>query len=104
MQALQYSELPTEDLDESRQVVVPVKTSTKRTPLSIAGVALLFTAALVLVVVASSKLFAPKIVTSAVEETEWLRDYRARATGDEYLLGTGKADVTGYVKLTFMYF
>ena len=28
--------------------------------------------------------------------SEWVRANSARATGDEYLLGVGKADITGY--------
>lgn len=31
------------------------------------------------------------------EDTEWLREHLTRATGDTYLLGVGKADITGFV-------
>lgn len=31
------------------------------------------------------------------ENTEWLREHLTRATGDTYLLGVGKADITGCV-------
>ena len=30
-------------------------------------------------------------------DTEWLREHLTRATGDTYLIGVGKADITGYV-------
>lgn len=32
---------------------------------------------------------------------EWLRDHEIRAAGDQYLLGVGKADITGCVSRVF---
>jgi hypothetical protein len=31
------------------------------------------------------------------EDAKWLREHLTRATGDTYLIGVGKADITGYV-------
>jgi hypothetical protein len=40
----------------------------------------------------------PAVKTSIEDpDSEWLREHLTRATGDTYLIGVGKADITGYV-------
>lgn len=101
MQPLQYSELPQEE--ESVQVQVQSETGAKkpRRQISLTNAALLLTIALLISVVAITRASKFKVSLNAVvDETEWLRSYRTRASGDEYLIGVGKADITGHVSET----
>ncbi|RDW64079.1 neutral nonlysosomal ceramidase-like protein [Coleophoma crateriformis] len=103
MQPLQYSELPQ---DESAQVQGPHERVAKKSSrqLSLATAALLLTVALLMVIAALTRATNFQLPLSVtVEESRWLSDNRARASGDEYLLGVGKADITGpVVEINFM--
>ena len=44
-----------------------------------------------------AKVWTTSVMEEPVENSKKLNDYLARASGDQYLLGVGKGDITGYV-------
>ncbi|KAL3420116.1 neutral/alkaline non-lysosomal ceramidase [Phlyctema vagabunda] len=98
MPSLKYFELPTEEKDQQLQE----KKTSRRSNLSIATILFFVTLTLILSAVGIAKVRKEEHVDQ-VDRSDWLRSYQARATGDSYLLGVGKADVTGpVVEINFM--
>jgi hypothetical protein len=93
----QYSELPVEEKSED-EILALAKVS-KWSKKAIALVASMLLLGSLLLVIGASTFFAKDTVveTEEISPEEWLA---ARATGDQYLLGVGKADMTGYVNTT----
>ena len=92
----QYSELPGEEkLEGERHQSLPK--SRKWSPLSLLLlIPLLFVASLVFVV-GIAKFISQPIPPSQIGSSRWLA-HEARQTNAQYLLGVGKADITGYVR------
>jgi hypothetical protein len=91
----QYSELPGEEkLEGEKHQSLPK--SRKWSPLSLLLlIPLLFVASLVFVV-GLAKIISQPIPPSQIGSSRWLA-HEARQTDAQYLLGVGKADITGYV-------
>jgi neutral ceramidase len=92
----QYSELPVEEKLEDGQPEAPANNSkwSKRATLWV--LSMLAFASLLLVIGTGALSGRTPVYESPVEESDWLA-HATRAAGDQYLLGVGKADITGYV-------
>jgi hypothetical protein len=94
MDVSHYEELSMEEESDAGRSKVP--TSLRRVLFSIWTL-------LVLLIIASSiavSISTPWTeggATSPDDPLEWNRAHTSRATGDQYLLGIGKADITGFV-------
>lgn len=107
MRSSQYSQLPSEEKEDQTEPQTPV-TGARRSQLFIAIVTLLFTLALLTLVLGFSKSWNVQTEatspTDPIDDSEWLRKFESRATGDEYLIGVGKADITGSVCQSYLEF
>jgi len=97
----QYSELPVEEKLEFAPVLAPRKSRWSK--MIVALVASLLLVSLIILGISVVRTGETIIEGSVSEPTEadhaeWLAHaVKSRATGDQYLLGVGKADITGYV-------
>lgn len=94
----QYQALPVEEKLDDEQLVVPPQIS-RWSKTRIAFVfSLLFLVSFTIVAATARALtrYSP-IFESSVEDEDpqWLREHLTRTTGDTYLIGVGKADITG---------
>ena len=98
----QYTELPLDEKPEEEQLAAPVKGSrwTKKTAAWVISVLVL--ASVVIFAGAGAWTKKTPVEQTPVEEPEWLA-HATRAAGDQYLLGVGKADITGYVDRAYKY-
>jgi len=89
----EYEPLPGEEKQavDQEDASIPVKSSGLRR-ITIASIITLVS---LLAFLVTAKVWAPPIAEEPVERSEKLHDYLARATGDQYLLGVGKGDITG---------
>lgn len=90
-------------MDEKRAVdpeatSAPVESS-RWSKLSIASIISSITLLSVLAYFVTAKTWSPPLLEEPVENSEEFHDYLARATGDQYLLGVGKGDITGLVNI-----
>lgn len=105
----QYQALPLEEKLEDDQPRNPLHTPKwTKTRLAVAF-SLLFLLSFTLVAATARALtqHLPAPETSIQEEDKvtesWVKDHLTRASGDTYLIGVGKADITGYVKKDFLF-
>lgn len=99
-----YEALPAEEKDgvELEVTPVPAKVSKWRR-MSIMAVLALVSLLLFMVLLPAARTWTMVTAEEHDGTSEELHDYLARATGDQYLLGVGKADITGpVVELNFM--
>jgi len=94
-----YSELPVEENDGK----VPTKPQQRWSKKLVAMVATLVLLISLLAVVGSAAFthskenFQEQQQQEELDQAEWLAQATRATTGDQYLLGVGKADITGYV-------
>lgn len=91
----QYSELPGEEKAEGEQLQSPPKKSRWST-LSLLLILPLMFVALLALVVGIAKFISRPVPRSQIGTAEWAHEIRQ--TQAQYLLGVGKADITGYVQ------
>jgi neutral ceramidase len=91
----QYAGLPVEEKSKDKQSSATVHRSKWSTALTACVFSVLFLVSFTIIAgnAGSVKAQAAKV---PVDGSQWLHSHTARATGDEYLLGVGKADITGY--------
>ncbi len=96
MRPVQYEQLPVEEKGDDEQLQSPPTISRARKIILVSAISLL-TLIFALFVLESVNLLPSKSSLPAAEEddAEWLRANMPRTTGDQYLLGVGKADITG---------
>ena len=99
MPSQQYQALLAEEkLDEGRTIQQTRKWSKTRIALSFSLLVLL--SAIIALTTQASTRQIPTAKTSFEDEgDEWLREHLTRATGSTYLIGVGKADITGFVEI-----
>jgi neutral ceramidase len=95
----EYSELPVEEKLEDEELETPVRTSRWGKKADAWGISTAVLAILLLVVGIGAFTRKVPVDNSPFEDQEWLA-HATRATGDSYLIGVGKADITGYQKQT----
>jgi len=91
-----YEALPVEEKLDSGEPEVPVKGPRRNKPLLAFIVSLVSLASLPFFLGAFKAWTTVAKTQSTVDNPEALLAHAARATGDQYLLGVGKADITGY--------
>ncbi|TVY87592.1 Neutral ceramidase, partial [Lachnellula willkommii] len=98
-----YEPLPVEEkLVDQENTTVRIKSSrwSKKYTALIVTLVSLFA---VLPLLVRAKVWTTSVTEEPVEDSEKLNDYLARASGDQYLLGVGKGDITGpVVEVEFM--
>ncbi|TVY80554.1 Neutral ceramidase [Lachnellula suecica] len=99
-----YEPLPVEEKHAVGQEDTPVKARSSRwSKISIVSIITFVSVLSLLGVLATVRASVPVIAEESVDNSEELHDYLARASGDQYLLGVGKGDITGpVVELNFM--
>jgi neutral ceramidase len=99
-----YQVLPLEEKLEDEQPRNPPHTPKWRKTRLAVAFSFFFLLSFTLVAVTARALtrHPPASETSIQDEEEaaesWVKDHLTRASGDTYLIGVGKADITGYVK------
>ena len=99
--AQQYSEIPVEDKLDGVELEIPARTSRWSKKVVVGGILAAILVTVLLVVSLGSMGREEPIQTttnsSPLEDPDWLA-HATKATGDTYLIGVGKADITGYVQ------
>ena len=95
-QVQEYEALPVEEKLDSEEPGVPVKPPRRNPTLVAFTISLVFLVSLVVVLGTVKAWTALTDTESIMDNPEALLAHAARATGDQYLLGVGKADITGY--------
>jgi hypothetical protein len=97
-----YLQLPVEEKVEHEALDTPTQRSRWSNKVTVLVASMLLIISLLVLGLATSKVTEAetKLVIEPVTEadhSEWVAaEMGSRATGDEYLLGVGKADITGY--------
>ena len=101
MPSQQYQALPVEEKQDEDPLNNPPPTRTwSKTRIAVGFSLLLLLSAIIAATTQALTRYIPAAEESIEEDgTEWLREHLTRTTGDKYLLGVGKADITGFVDI-----
>ncbi|KAG0650469.1 Neutral ceramidase 2 [Hyphodiscus hymeniophilus] len=105
MPSQHYQALPVEEkVDDDQSNPPPPSRQWSKTRIALLLSLLLLLSTIVAIATQALTLETPAVDDLIDDEgTEWLREHLTRATGDKYLIGVGKADITGpVVEINFM--
>jgi hypothetical protein len=96
LERAEYEPLPAEEKQavDQEDTSITVKSS-GWSRITIASIITLVSFVSLLAFLVTTKAWTPSVAEESVETPDELHDYLARATGDQYLLGVGKGDITG---------